>query len=97
MNWDELIRLPKFKLIVVLNNNKPIMLDKMIYTEHPLAKKLKDSPVSKYKPLWNDAQISTIVDKKETKKQAVNVIERLSSRDILDDDKEYEKITFETF
>ncbi len=29
-----------------------MLLDKVIYKEHPLAKKLKDSPVSEYNPKW---------------------------------------------
>ena len=52
INVDEILRLPVNKLIVNLRGNKPIMLDKIIYTEHHLAKKLKNSPVSDYKPQW---------------------------------------------
>ncbi len=29
------------------------MLDKMIYTEHEMSKKLKDVSVNSYTPLWN--------------------------------------------
>ena len=64
LNWDEILRLPKMQLIAVLNNNKPLILDKMFYTEHKLASKLIDSPINEYIPDWNNARLpSTIVDK----------------------------------
>lgn len=44
--------MPTLKLIVNLRGNKPLLLDKVIYTEHPLSKKLKDSFISDYKPNW---------------------------------------------
>ena len=52
LNVDEILRIPSTKLIVNLRGNKPLLLDKMMYKEHPLAKKLKDSPVSSYNPKW---------------------------------------------
>lgn len=52
LNVDEILRIPSTKLIVNLRGNKPLLLDKMMYKEHPLAKKLKDSPVSEYNPKW---------------------------------------------
>ena len=52
LNVDEILRIPSTKLIVNLRGNKPLLLDKMMYKEHPLAKKLKDSPVSNYNPKW---------------------------------------------
>lgn len=52
LNKDEILRMPAFKLIVNLRGNKPLLLDKVIYTEHPLAKNLKDSLISDYKPNW---------------------------------------------
>ena len=58
----------------------------MIYTEHPLSKKLKDVSVSNYKPNWNDnKQVETelkIVEK--TKKDSF-------------DNEEFEEITFDNF
>lgn len=41
------------RLIVNLRGNKPLILDKMIYKEQPLAKKLKDSLISKNNPKWD--------------------------------------------
>lgn len=40
------------KLIVNLRGNKPLLLDKVIYTEHPLSKKIKDCLITDYKPEW---------------------------------------------
>ena len=36
LNADEILRIPHNKLLVNIRGNKPLMLDKMIYTEHPL-------------------------------------------------------------
>lgn len=52
LNVDEILRIPTNKLIVNLRGNKPLMLDKLIYTEHELAKMLKDSSISNYTPKW---------------------------------------------
>lgn len=52
LNVDEILRIPSARLILNLRGNFPLILDKMIYTEHPLAKKLKDSPISEYNPKW---------------------------------------------
>ena len=52
INKDEILRLPVNKLIVNLRGNKPVLLDKVIYTDHPACKKLKDSPISEYNPEW---------------------------------------------
>lgn len=52
LNIDEILRIATTKLLVVLRGNKPILLDKMMYKEHPLSKKLKDSPISEYNPNW---------------------------------------------
>lgn len=52
LNVDEILRIPSNKLLVNIRGNKPLLLDKVIYKEHPLAIKLKDSPISKYNPKW---------------------------------------------
>jgi len=49
---DEVMRLPYYILIVFLKANKPYLIEKMIYTEHPLAKGLKDTPINEYIPEW---------------------------------------------
>lgn len=52
LNVDEILRIPSTKLLVNLRGNNPLLLDKMIYTEHPISKKLKDSPINEYNPKW---------------------------------------------
>ena len=87
LNADEILRLPHDKLIVNIRGNKPLLLDKMIYTEHPLSKKLKDVSVSNYKPNWND---NNHVKKKK------KIIEQPKT-DISNNDEEFEEITFDNF
>lgn len=86
LNADEILRLPHNKLIVNIRGNKPLLLDKMIYTEHPLSKKLKDVSVSNYKPNWND---NNQVESKP------KIIEQTKKESI--DNDEFEEITFDNF
>lgn len=69
LNPDEILRLQTNKLIVILRGNKPLLIDKMIYTEHILAKELKDNPVSEYVPEWhrNKQNIVNEINKKNLK------------------------------
>lgn len=64
LNVDEILRIPSTKSIINLRGNKPLLLDKMVYKEHPLSKKLKDSPISEYNPKWIK-NVSTSVPIKE--------------------------------
>lgn len=52
LNVDEILRIPTTKLLVNIRGNKPLLLDKVIYTEHQLYKKLKDSSIKEFKPKW---------------------------------------------
>ncbi|MCI8470448.1 MAG: type IV secretory system conjugative DNA transfer family protein [Clostridia bacterium] len=52
LNKDEILRMATTKLLAILRGNKPLLLDKMRYTEHPLAKKLKECSVLEYTPKW---------------------------------------------
>ena len=52
LNVDEILRIPSNKLLVILRGNKPLLLDKMTYNEHPLFKKLNNNPISEYNPTW---------------------------------------------
>ena len=52
LNVDEILRIPSTKLLVNLRGNKPLLLDKVMYKEHPVAEQLKDSPISEYNPKW---------------------------------------------
>ena len=51
LNVDEILRLPSNNLLVLLRGNKPIILDKVFYKEHPISKKLKNSSISEYKSI----------------------------------------------
>lgn len=57
LNIDEILRIPSNKLLVSIRGNKPLLLDKIIYSEHPLAAKLKDSPITEYTPKWTKSQV----------------------------------------
>lgn len=73
LNADEILRIPYNQLLVNIRGNKPLLLNKMVYTEHELAKKLKDVSISEYKPNWNkqeiQKQVIQTVPKQEPKKQ----------------------------
>ena len=74
LNADEILRLPANKLMVILRGNKPLLLDKMRYTEHPLACKLKDSSIYDYKPNWSKntkIENGTKKNVSETKKRKI--------------------------
>lgn len=86
LNADEILRIPHNELLVNIRGNKPLMLNKMIYTEHKLAKQLKDVPVNSYKPNWNTEKVP------ETKpKMAKETIEEKQENE------EFEEITFDNF
>lgn len=90
LNSDEILRLPHSQLLVNIRGNKPLILDKMIYTEHSLANKLKDVPISNYKPIWN----------KNKPKKIVQSIPSTSSKEIEkkeDKSKKVKEITFDNF
>lgn len=74
LNLDEILRIDTKKLLVNLRGNKPLLLDKMIYTEHPLAKKLKDSYIFEYKPNWTK-NIPEQVHKGDAKSNKENISE----------------------
>lgn len=76
LNVDEILRIPSTKLLVNLRGNKPLLLDKIMYKEHELFRKLKDSPISEYNPKWvknvpyKETVIKeTIIEKTENKEK----------------------------
>lgn len=90
LNADEILRIPYNKLLVNIRGNKPLLLEKMIYTEHELAKKLQDVSVSEYKPDWNkNNAVKNVV--KEVSKNENNKIENIQENE------EFEEITFDNF
>jgi type IV secretion system protein VirD4 len=50
LNPDEVLRLPREAEILFLRGQKPMLLTKFDYINHPLSRRLKPSPVSEYKP-----------------------------------------------
>lgn len=70
LNVDEILRIPTSQLLINLRGNKPLLLDKVIYTEHKLYKKLKNSSITEYNPKWTINKPTERVikqPKKETK------------------------------
>lgn len=55
MNPDEILRLSNKNEILILRGQKPILLEKMDYTEHKLSKCIIPIKVSNYKPEWTEA------------------------------------------
>lgn len=49
---DEILRLEHQNAILLLRGQKPLLIEKMDYTRHPLAKHIEPMPVSEYKPEW---------------------------------------------
>ena len=71
LNVDEILRIPSTKLLVNLRGNKPLLLDKVIYKEHPLAKRLKDNPISDYNPKWTKNNIEKLQKYKNEKVEEI--------------------------
>ena len=72
LNVDEILRIPSTKLLVNLRGNKPLLLDKIIYKEHPLFNKLNDSPINEYNPKW----VKNIPEKVQVKEKTIEKIEK---------------------
>ena len=85
LNADEILRLPHNQSLVNIRGNKPVLLEKMIYTEHELASKLEDNSVTEYNPIWNKNNLkkSKVISKNDIKKEEKN--------------RENQEITFENF
>ena len=88
LNADEILRIPAIKLIVNLRGNKPLLLDKVIYTEHPLSKKLKDSSILEYNPKWTINNSNKVEVPKDAEEKHKN-IKKVNSKK--------EKITWQNF
>lgn len=88
LNPDEIIRIPSTELLVIIRGNKPLLLKKVIYTEHPLAKKLQDVSVLTYVPDWNN-NIEVAISK--------NIENKDATTDKIEKKQEYEEITFDNF
>lgn len=72
LNVDEILRIPSFKLILNIRGNKPLLLDKVIYKDHPIASKLKDSPISEYNPKWIKNTLKKVQAKEKVSTKSTN-------------------------
>lgn len=72
LNKDEILRIPTSKLLAIIRGNKPLILDKVIYTEHPLSKKLKDAPILEYNPKWTKNTPIKVTENRITKENKNN-------------------------
>lgn len=90
MNPDEIVRISCFVLMAIFRGHKPLLLKKIIYTEHPLAKKLQDVSVLTYIPDWNNnIEVPKTIEKKEKKV--------VTKQNKIKKEQEYEDITFDNF
>lgn len=71
INPDEILRLPNEKLIVNVRGNKPILLDKMIYTEHKSFNKLQKQSISEYNPLSTKNEQDIIKQNNNVKRKII--------------------------
>jgi len=53
---DEILRLDHRNAIVILRGQKPLMVEKMDYTKHPLAREIKPTPITEYIPGWAEQE-----------------------------------------
>jgi len=70
---DEILRLEHRNAIVILRGQKPLLVEKMDYTRHPLAKEIKPTPITDYIPEWA---------KQEDKKAETRPAEKLTKEPI---------------
>ncbi|KHO63169.1 conjugal transfer protein TraG [Thermoanaerobacter sp. YS13] len=70
---DEILRLEHRNAIVILRGQKPLLVEKMDYTRHPLAKEIKPTPITDYIPEWA---------KEEDKKAETRPAEKLTKEPI---------------
>ena len=78
LNVDEILRIPSTKLLVNLRGNKPLLLDKIVYTDHPLSRKLKDSPIYEYNPNWIKNNSQNVSRKENNKEKMIKKKEKIS-------------------
>lgn len=69
LNTDEILRIPSNKLLVIIRGNNPLLLNKIIYKEHSIFPKLKNSPISEYKKKYIKIQKNILINDNNLKKQ----------------------------
>ena len=78
LNVDEILRIPSTKLLVNLRGNKPLLLDKIVYTDHPISRKLKDNPIYEYNPNWIKNNSQNVSVKENNKEKKIKKKEKIS-------------------
>ena len=71
LNVDEILRIPSTKLLVNLRGNNPLLLDKMIYTEHKSFNKLQKQSISEYNPLSTKNEQDIIKQNNNAKRKII--------------------------
>lgn len=74
------MRIPANQLIINLRGNKPLLLEKVIYTEHTLSKELKDNQISDYNPKWikNNVNKKVTIEQENPKEQSPKEITEIT-------------------
>ena len=60
LNTDEILRLPHENAILILRGQKPLMLNKLDYTKHPLSKHLKPAPIEEREWSKSSAEVEPV-------------------------------------
>ena len=68
LNIDEILRLPSNKALVIIRGNRPLLLDKLRYSELSLSKELKDCSILDYIPDWIKNNLNNSISYDENKK-----------------------------
>lgn len=75
LNPDEILRLNYKQEIVIIRGKQPCILDKFIYTKHPLAHNLQEAQISEYKKVTN------AIDQTPIKTEAEQIEETTTNND----------------
>ena len=52
MTLGETLKMDESKAVLIIRGRDPLMIDKLAYTEHPLASELEEQGISDYRPAW---------------------------------------------
>lgn len=75
LNPDEIVRMSYNQAILSAFGLKPLRLEKMDFTKHPMCKFLKPAPVSQYKPEWSEKYIQKMINHR-----MVDIIEEIINK-----------------
>lgn len=78
LNPDEVLRLSRDDALVIVRGQKPLKIQKMDYTLHPMSQQLHPIPVSQYRPIWLSEFSKTTEKPVSQKPQAVTLPQCIS-------------------